>query len=259
MISNSASFGGAGILRSFSQQPTANSQQPTANSQQPTANSQQPTATIRGTFFCWLLAVGCWLLAVGCWLLAVGCWLFFFAGPQAVTPARAQRKVARKGTNGVSTNGATANTHSYTHIIYMHLYVYIYIYIYIYKYIHISTHIIYTFYGTCILFDRNFLVSRVYIYTYIYIYIYIYVYIRSVSEISSCFFGPRPLHIEIRHRVKKTSTINLFGFETQIENSKIEIMETDRMMHIRRFFSGCGAGLRILGSKSLGASQINNA
>ena len=28
------------------------------------------------------------------------------------------------------------------------------------------------------------------------------------------FFGPRPWHIEIRHRVKKTSTINLFGFET---------------------------------------------
>ena len=28
------------------------------------------------------------------------------------------------------------------------------------------------------------------------------------------FFGPRPWHIEIRYRVKKTSTINLFGFET---------------------------------------------
>ena len=38
--------------------------------------------------------------------------------------------------------------------------------------------------------------------------------IRSISEISSCFFGPRPWHIEIRHRVKKTSKINLFGFET---------------------------------------------
>ena len=38
--------------------------------------------------------------------------------------------------------------------------------------------------------------------------------IRSVSEISSCFFGPRPWHIESRHRVEKTSTINLFGFET---------------------------------------------
>ena len=38
--------------------------------------------------------------------------------------------------------------------------------------------------------------------------------LRSVSEISSCFVGPRPWHIEIRHRVKKTSTISLFGFET---------------------------------------------
>ena len=28
------------------------------------------------------------------------------------------------------------------------------------------------------------------------------------------FVGPRPWHIEIRHRVKKTSTINLFAFET---------------------------------------------
>ena len=26
---------------------------------------------------------------------------------------------------------------------------------------------------------------------------------RSISEISSCFFGPRPWQIEIRHRVKK--------------------------------------------------------
>ena len=34
---------------------------------------------------------------------------------------------------------------------------------------------------------------------------------------SSCFFGPRPWHIEIRLRVKKTtSTINLFGFETLV-------------------------------------------
>ena len=28
------------------------------------------------------------------------------------------------------------------------------------------------------------------------------------------FFGPRPWHIEIRHRVKKTSTIDSLGFET---------------------------------------------
>ena len=76
----------------------------------------------------------------------------------------------------------------------------------------------------------------IYVYMYVYIYIYIYIlagrencrrrslqgkvwvrpfpYLRSISEISSCFVGPRPWHIEIRHRVKKTSTINLFGFET---------------------------------------------
>ena len=28
------------------------------------------------------------------------------------------------------------------------------------------------------------------------------------------FVGPRPWHIEIRHRFKKTSTTNLLGFET---------------------------------------------
>ena len=38
--------------------------------------------------------------------------------------------------------------------------------------------------------------------------------LQSIFEISACFFGLRPWHIEIRHRVKKTSTINLFGFET---------------------------------------------
>ena len=38
--------------------------------------------------------------------------------------------------------------------------------------------------------------------------------VRSISEISSCVSGPRPWHIEIRHRVKKTSTINSLGFET---------------------------------------------
>ena len=50
--------------------------------------------------------------------------------------------------------------------------------------------------------------------------------LRSISEISSCFVGPRPWHIEIRHCVRKTSTINLFGFETL--KLKIQIMETDR-------------------------------
>ena len=38
--------------------------------------------------------------------------------------------------------------------------------------------------------------------------------VRSISEISSCFVGPRPWHIEVRHRVKQTSAINLFGFGT---------------------------------------------
>ena len=28
------------------------------------------------------------------------------------------------------------------------------------------------------------------------------------------FFGPRPWHIEIQHRVENTSTADLFGFET---------------------------------------------
>ena len=31
--------------------------------------------------------------------------------------------------------------------------------------------------------------------------------VRSTSEISSCFLGPRPWHIEIRHRVKKHSQL----------------------------------------------------
>ena len=39
--------------------------------------------------------------------------------------------------------------------------------------------------------------------------------LRSISEMSCLFLRPRPWHIEIRHRVKKkTSTANLFGFET---------------------------------------------
>ena len=52
---------------------------------------------------------------------------------------------------------------------------------------------------------------------------------RSISETSSCFFGPRPWHIEIRHRVKQ-NIHNQFVriWDSQIENSKIEIMETDR-------------------------------
>ena len=72
-----------------------------------------------------------------------------------------------------------------------------------------------------------------YIHTYIYIYIYICIYADTYIHIYVglqapaaevdltvdfrnfiVFFGPRPWHIEIRHRVKKTPTINLFGFET---------------------------------------------
>ena len=53
--------------------------------------------------------------------------------------------------------------------------------------------------------------------------------LRSISEISSCFFGPRPWHIEIRHRVKKNIHDEFVRiWDSQVENSKIEIMETDR-------------------------------
>ena len=38
--------------------------------------------------------------------------------------------------------------------------------------------------------------------------------VQSISEISSCFSGPSNCLIEIRHRVKRTSTISLFGVET---------------------------------------------
>ena len=43
------------------------------------------------------------------------------------------------------------------------------------------------------------------------------------------FLGRDPGTLKSDIANKKTSTINLFGFETQIENSKIEIMETDRI------------------------------
>ena len=115
--------------------------------------------------------------------------------------------------------------------------IYIYIYICIHVYIHLY---IYVCICICICIERE-RERCVYMYIYIYICIYIYIYtqrcrdcpvcivpcvtatvmnatgvceIRSLSEMSSCFFGPRPWHIEIRHRVKTTSTINLFGFET---------------------------------------------
>ena len=99
----------------------------------------------------------------------------------------------------------------YIHNTYIHTYVYIYVYIYL----------------------------SLSLYIYIYTHTYTYTYSRktaaghdastklslSASPPSSTgctvdfrnfivFFGPRPWHIEIRHRVKETSTINLFGFET---------------------------------------------
>ena len=102
--------------------------------------------------------------------------------------------------------------------------VYICIYIYTYMYVCMNIYI------------------YIYIYTYTYIYIYIYIYIGQQSiakagidsgpdsgpgkaraalqaygrfpKFHRVFAGPRPWHIEMRHRVKKTCTINLFGFET---------------------------------------------
>ena len=113
----------------------------------------------------------------------------------------------------------------------------------------------------------------IYIYIYIHIYIYIYIYIHTCCgswtgarrlpafgagatkalaptsvlapgygrfpKFHRVFVGPRPWRIEIRHRVKTTSTINLSGFET-LNNSKIEIMETDRI-HRRGVQSEGGA------------------
>ena len=56
--------------------------------------------------------------------------------------------------------------------------------------------------------------------------------LRSISETSSCFLGPRPWHIEIRHRAQK-NIHNWFVqiWDSQVENSKIEIKETDRRSH----------------------------
>ena len=74
---------------------------------------------------------------------------------------------------------------------------------------------------------------------------------RSISEISSCSFGPRPWHIEIRHRVKqKTSTIDLFGLETlklKIQRLKlwkptVVLHQAFRARHVRT--SGIGGEVR---------------
>ena len=48
--------------------------------------------------------------------------------------------------------------------------------------------------------------------------------LQSISKISSFSFGPRPWHLEIRHRVKKKSTIDLFGFETlELTNRRLKL------------------------------------
>ena len=98
-------------------------------------------------------------------------------------------------------------------------------------------------------------------YTYIYIYIYIYIHLHVLNLVFSCvtfdpalglrggellayclsfvygrfpkfhrvFLGRDPGTLKSDIVSNKTSTINLFGFETQIENSKTEIMEPDRI------------------------------
>ena len=74
------------------------------------------------------------------------------------------------------------------------LYIYIYIHMCIYIYICIYTHI------------HNMYVYYTYLTYLMLCYITqsdIAFCVRSISEISSCFFGPRPWHIEIRHRVTK--------------------------------------------------------
>ena len=73
---------------------------------------------------------------------------------------------------------------------------------------------------------------------------------RSISEISSCFFGPRPWHIEIRHRVNKTSTINLLGSETlKLKTRRLKLWKPTV-----RSGGGCGpAGERRAARAAVGA------
>ena len=116
--------------------------------------------------------------------------------------------------------------------IYVCVHTYIYIYIYLYTYVYISTYIhIYMYICThmCIkpwcdvlivcsvpirwlLFDTrsfkfNHLMRKMVDNNHTTWY-------GRFPKFHRVFFGPRPWHIEIRHRVKRTSTINLFGFET---------------------------------------------
>ena len=68
--------------------------------------------------------------------------------------------------------------------------------------------------------------------------------VRSISEISSFLFWPRPWHIEIRHRVKKTSTITFFGFETL--KSKIRRLKLWKPTVLRREGDGRAAIIRYM-------------
>ena len=136
-------------------------------------------------------------------------------------------------------------------IIYVYIYIYIYIHTYIHTYIYNISLSLYIYIYYYYIYIYTYIHTYIYIYIHIHIcnaprrvragrvgfvtnkhnpskksgfgarissrittVIHVRMTIRSISEISSCFFGPRPWHIEIRHRVKKTSTIDLFGFET---------------------------------------------
>ena len=133
----------------------------------------------------------------------------------------------------------------FVYICFLALSLYLYIYIYISLYVSLSLSIYIYIY--------MYLSLSIYIYIYISLYIYIYIYVclilwiclvcmfyhiidmscilcvsyhrfifvecvvgflRSVFRISNLFLRPRPWRIEIRHRVKRTSTIHLIGFET---------------------------------------------
>ena len=51
-----------------------------------------------------------------------------------------------------------------------------------------------------------------------------------------CFFGPRPWHIEIRHRVKKTFTINLFGFDIfQLKIRRLKLWKPTVRLELQTF------------------------
>ena len=68
--------------------------------------------------------------------------------------------------------------------------------------------------------------------------------LSSYSRFPKChrvFVGPRPWYIEIRNRVKQTSTINLFGFETlklksrRLKLWKPTVLKVDKRLPVERF------------------------